>query len=279
MVRNSPQHPSSGPSQPTQTQTQVKYVSINANSLNGIILMSFLLLGTVSCKSTERTSGERADNPAADSVEAAATSGQAGDYEQSDIERMEDIYWARVDSARMTFSQADVDFMIGMISHHAQALIMSRLAPENGASQQVRTLAARIINAQKDEIETMQEWLRLRGQPVPEVHIDGLNLTIHIEGYKKGHGDHTNMPGMLSQEQLVELSEARGTDFDRLFLRYMIDHHKGAVVMVRKLVNTDGAAQEEDAFRLASDIQVDQITEIERMKIMLDNLPDPGKMP
>lgn len=241
--------------------------------------MPFLLFGIVSCKSTEHTSGEKADNPAADSAEAAVTSGQTDDYEQSDIARMEEIYWARVDSSRMTFSQADVDFMIGMISHHAQALIMSRLAPGNGAGQQVRTLAARIINAQKDEIKTMQEWLRLRGQPVPEVHIDGLNLTIHIEGYEGGHGDHTNMPGMLSQEQLVELSEARGTDFERLFLRYMIDHHAGAVVMVRELVNTDGAAQEEDAFRLASDIQVDQITEIERMKMMLANLPDPGGTP
>lgn len=206
-----------------------------------------LALGTAACTGTEKT---------------------AADPPSSEMER---IYWARVDSARMTFTEADVDFMIGMISHHAQALIMSRLAPENGAGSQVQTLAARIINAQKDEIATMQQWLRLRGQPVPEVHIDGLELTIH--GVDSHHGEHEHMPGMLSREQLEELSNARGSDFDRLFLTYMIDHHAGAVVMVRNLVNTDGAAQEEDAFRLASDIQVDQITEIERMRLMLEDLP------
>ncbi len=209
--------------------------------------MLLLALGTAACTGTEKTAVE------------------------SPSSEMERIYWARVDSARMTFTEADVDFMIGMISHHAQALIMSRLAPKNGAGPQVQTLAARIINAQKDEIATMQQWLRLRGQPVPEVHIDGLELTIHgVEGHD---GEHERMPGMLSREQLEELSNARGSEFDRLFLTYMIDHHAGAVVMVRNLVNTDGAAQEEDAFRLASDIQVDQITEIERMRLMLENLP------
>lgn len=211
--------------------------------------MLLLALGTAACTGTEKTA-----------VESSSPSSE-----------MERIYWARVDSARMTFTEADVDFMIGMISHHAQALIMSRLAPGNGAGPQIQTLAARIINAQKDEIATMQQWLRLRGQPVPEVHIDDLELTIHgLDGHD---GEHERMPGMLSREQLEELSKARGSEFDRLFLTYMIDHHAGAVVMVRNLVNTDGAAQEEDAFRLASDIQVDQITEIERMRLMLKNLP------
>ena len=171
----------------------------------------------------------------------------------------------------MDYTQADVDFMIGMISHHAQALIMSRLAPENGANSEVQTLAARIINAQNDEIATMQRWLRDRDQPVPEVHIEGLKLMIKgVEGH--GHMDHLNMPGMLSLEQLQELSKARGTEFDRLFLTYMIDHHSGAVFMVNKLFNTNGAAQDEQAFRLASDIQVDQTTEINRMKRMLNEL-------
>jgi uncharacterized protein (DUF305 family) len=80
---------------------------------------------------------------------------------------IEALYHARTDSARMRFSQADVEFVTGMIGHHAQALIMSDLAPKNGASPQVQVLAARIINAQKDEIELMQRWLRDRGQPVP----------------------------------------------------------------------------------------------------------------
>ena len=182
---------------------------------------------------------------------------------------LEAVYWARQDSARMRFTKADVDFMTGMIAHHAQALIMSRMAPTHGASPQVQTLAARIINAQKDEIQSMQQWLRDREQPVPEVHIDGLNLMIHGAG---DHAMHHNMPGMLSPKQLQELDEARGAEFDRLFLTYMIQHHSGAVTMVDDLFSTDGAGQDESAFKLASDINVDQLTEIERMKLMLNDL-------
>ena len=94
---------------------------------------------------------------------------------------IEALYRARRDSARMRFTDADVEFVTGMISHHAQALIMSELAPTHGASQSVQTLAARIINAQRDEIALMQRWLADRGQPVPQVKIDGLNLTIEMK--------------------------------------------------------------------------------------------------
>lgn len=206
---------------------------------------------------------------------------------------LEELYWSRVDSAKMQFTQADVDFMTGMIAHHAQALIMSDLAPKNNASPAIRTLASRIINAQKDEIQTMQQWLRERNQPVPEVHIDGLILTITMEdgqeasgNSESGHGhmqqadsghsgmDHSGMPGMLTQQQLNELAELREEAFDQTFLRYMIEHHQGAVTMVKTLFNTDGAALDGQAFRMASDIQVDQITEIERMKLMLQNMTD-----
>lgn len=184
-------------------------------------------------------------------------------------EELEALYWARIDSSRMNYTEADVKFMTDMIGHHAQALIMSDLAPKNGASPSIQILAARIINAQKDEIDLMQTWLRDRDQPVPEVHINGLMLMIHGVG---GHHDHMNMQGMLTQDQLVELSEAKGEEFDRLFLTYMIQHHQGAVSMVKTLINTDGAVQDEGAFRLATDINVDQITEIERMKLMLRNI-------
>ncbi len=216
----------------------------------------FLIVGLAACKSSE---------PATDKSTDTATSTVKTD-------ELEQLYWARQDSARMNFSEADVKFMTGMIAHHAQALIMSRLAPENNASPQIQTLASRIINAQKDEIRSMQTWLRDREQPVPEVHIEGLNLMIH--GLPDHHMkmDHTNMAGMLSPAQLKELSEAKGEDFDRLFLKYMVDHHKGAVTMVTKLFNTDGAAQDEAAFRLATDIQVDQRTEIARMQLMLDEI-------
>lgn len=207
-------------------------------------------------------------------------------------ERLEQLYWSRVDSAKMQFTQADVDFMIGMIAHHAQALIMSDLAPKNSAGSSVQTLASRIINAQKDEIQSMQQWLRDRNQPVPEVHIDGLILSISMEssgesaeGHQQMHHshsghtgpDHSGMPGMLTQDQLNELAGLHGSDFDQTFLKYMIDHHRGAVIMVRELFNTDGAALDRQAFRLASDIQVDQITEIERMKLMLQEISNSGE--
>lgn len=190
----------------------------------------------------------------------------------SSSEDLEALFWQRQEEARTRFVQADVDFMTGMIGHHAQALIMSRLAPENGASPAVQTLCARIINAQQDEIAAMQRWLRDRDQPVPMVHIDGLNLMIHGAG--DHHHDHTNMPGMLSDEQLHELAAARGNDFDRLFLTYMIQHHSGAITMVEELFSVDGAGQDEASFKLASDINVDQITEIARMELMLSQLPD-----
>ncbi len=176
---------------------------------------------------------------------------------------------ARADSALLQVSPADVDFVTGMIGHHAQALVMSGFAPANGASPQIRTLASRIINAQKDEISVMQQWLRDRDLPVPLVGADG-RMTDHA-----GHPEH--MPGMLTPEQLGELEAARGPDFDRTFLQYMIQHHQGAVTMVHTLFAIDGAAQDDLVFKLASDIQVDQITEIARMESMLEAMEASGR--
>lgn len=184
---------------------------------------------------------------------------------------LEALYQARQDSALQRYSEADVRFVTGMIGHHAQALIMSGLAPTHGASPSIRTLAARIINAQQDEIATMQQWLRDRGQVVPEIHISGLDLMVH------GADHATHMPGMLTPEQMRELDAARGAGFDRLFLTYMIQHHQGAVSMVHDLFGTDGAGQGDLIFKLASDIQVDQITEIARMERMLEAMPSSGR--
>jgi uncharacterized protein (DUF305 family) len=175
---------------------------------------------------------------------------------------LEALFRARQDSARARVSDADVQFMTGMIGHHAQALVMSGFAEGNEAGRQIRILTARIINAQTDEIGFMQQWLRERRQPVPEV--DG---TGHMENAM-------HMPGMLSPEQLEDLRNAKGLEFDRLFLTYMIQHHEGAVTMVHELFATDGAAQDDLAFKLSSDIQVDQITEIARMQSMLDAMPE-----
>lgn len=191
----------------------------------------------------------------------------------SDPQRFEALYRARLDSARMRFTAADVSFMRDMIHHHAQAVTMSRMAPGNGASSAVQVLAARIINAQRDEIAIMQSWLRDRKQPVPMVHdMDG-TLMVHEaagEGHA-GHGGHAGhaMPGMLTEAELAQLRAARGPVFDRLFLELMIRHHKGAVSMVETLFATDGAGQDEAVFKFASDVQVDQRTEVQRMEQML----------
>ncbi|MEX2582319.1 MAG: DUF305 domain-containing protein [Gemmatimonadota bacterium] len=176
---------------------------------------------------------------------------------------LEAIYLARTDSARTRFTEADIRFMTRMIDHHAQALEMARLVPDRTDNAQLRILAARIINAQDDEIATMQQWLRDRGQSVPGVDPDG---TAH------GPDHDMSMPGMVTPEQMRALETARGPDFDRLFLTLMIQHHAGAVDMVHELFATDGAGQDEDAFKIASDAQVDQATEIARMELLLDGL-------
>ena len=117
----------------------------------------------------------------------------------------------------------------------------------------------------------MQRWLRDRGLEVPEVHVADGELMIH--GPEHAH----HMPGMLSPEQVDDLRNARGQDFDRLFLVYMIQHHEGAVTMVDDLFATDGAAQGDDLiFRLASDIQADQTSEIRRMELMLEAMTPGG---
>jgi uncharacterized protein (DUF305 family) len=170
---------------------------------------------------------------------------------------------ARADSARYPYTAADIHFMAGMIGHHSQAIVMARWAPTHGASESVRTLCSRIINAQTDEIITMQRWLRDRNQPVTAA--TPMGMTMNMNGTQ-----HTMlMPGMLTEAQMKDLDAARGTEFDRLFLTYMIQHHKGAVSMVSDLFATYGAGQDELIFKFASDVNVDQTTEIARMEKML----------
>ena len=169
---------------------------------------------------------------------------------------------ARADSARYPYTAADVEFMTGMIGHHAQAVVMATWAPTHGADAAVQRLAERIINAQEDEIATMQRWLADRGKPVP----DAKPMSHDMAGM-----DHSAMmmPGMLTDAQMKELDAARGPDFDRLFLTYMIQHHKGATAMVTNSSERTGAGQDETIFKFASDVNVDQTTEIARMQRML----------
>ena len=173
------------------------------------------------------------------------------------------IAQARADSVRNPYTAADVEFMSHMIHHHAQAIVMARWAPTHGASPAVQRLADRIINAQQDEIATMQTWLRDRRQPIPQATATGVMMTMG------GMQHEMLMPGMLTEPQMKQLDAARGTEFDRLFLTYMMQHHKGAVAMVKELFDTYGAGLDQTVFKFASDVNVDQTTEIARMEKML----------
>jgi uncharacterized protein (DUF305 family) len=161
------------------------------------------------------------------------------------------------------YSDADVDFMSGMIPHHAQAVIMARWAPTHGARKDVAILCERIVVGQGDEIATMQQWLRDRGRPVPDATSTKHKMKMN------GMEHEMLMPGMMTDEQMAALDQARGPEFDRLFLEGMIRHHQGAIDMVDALFKSHGAAQDEVIFRFASDVYADQSTEIARMQKML----------
>jgi uncharacterized protein (DUF305 family) len=170
---------------------------------------------------------------------------------------------AQRDSTRLPWTGADVQFMQGMIHHHAQAIEMCKWAPTHGASPSVQTLCARIINAQGDEISLMSQWLKDRRQDVPQPTATTMKMTMN------GKEMDMLMPGMLSPEQMKQLDAARGQAWDKLFLQDMIQHHRGAVSMVHDLFETQGAGQDEMVFKFASDVNVDQTTEIARMEKML----------
>jgi uncharacterized protein (DUF305 family) len=167
----------------------------------------------------------------------------------------------------LPYTDADVDFMAGMIPHHAQAVVMAGWAPSHGARADVAILCERIVVAQRDEIAMMQTWLGDRGQFVPDA-------TSTRHRMKMNGVEHDMlMPGMLTDEEMAALDRARGPEFDRLFLVGMIKHHQGAIDMVDVLFKAYGAAQDETVFRFASDVYADQSTEIDRMNKMLEEGP------
>lgn len=174
------------------------------------------------------------------------------------------VQQARIDSIRRPYTRADIEFMSGMISHHAQAVAMANWAASHGASHSVQIYCGRVAMAQTAEIGLMQKWLRDRNQAVPAPDPKGMTMVMN------GQPMVMMMPGMLTEEQMAMLDKARGPAWDRLFLTFMIQHHQGAISMVEKLFNTDGAAQDELVFKFANDVQADQSTEIDRMKQMLD---------
>lgn len=165
-------------------------------------------------------------------------------------------------------SPADVKFMQGMIMHHAQAVEMTALIESHTTTKDLRSLAARISHSQSDEIEFMKRWLTARGEPIsvspemPGMHMSGHSMV--MPGVMPGL-----MPGMLTSKQMETLKKAEGAEFDRLFLSGMIQHHNGALIMVKELFDTAGAGQDAELFNFATDVDSGQRAEIRVMQTML----------
>ena len=164
-------------------------------------------------------------------------------------------------------SLADVEFMQGMIMHHAQAIEMTALIASHTQDPDLRSLGARISSSQSDEIKFMKRWLTARGESIsmPMQGMAGMNMPHET----------TLMPGMLTAEQMETLRKAKGAEFDRLFLTGMIQHHNGALTMVQDLFDTAGAGQDADLFNFATDADNSQRAEIKIMQTMLEKkLPE-----
>src|SRR5580704_1247508 len=160
-------------------------------------------------------------------------------------------------------SQADVEFMQGMIMHHQQAVEMTALLASHTDNKDLRMLGAKISSSQSDEIMFMQRWLAARGEAVsmampgmPDMDASGKPMAL--------------MPGMLTPEQMEALRNAKVAEFDHLFLTGMIQHHNGALIMVKDLFNTAGAGQDADIFNFATDADNTQRAEIKIMQAMLE---------
>lgn len=167
-------------------------------------------------------------------------------------------------------SPKDAEFMQGMIMHHAQAVEMTALIESRTENKELRLLGARISQSQSDEINFMKRWLEVRGEkismPMPEMSMDmpGMDMSKH---------QHMLMPGMLTPTQMDALRKAKGAEFDKLFLSGMIQHHKGALTMVKDLFDTPGAGQDAELFNFATDVDSGQRAEIKIMETMLGEKP------
>lgn len=162
-------------------------------------------------------------------------------------------------------SPADVAFMQGMILHHAQAVEMTAMIPSHTQNKDLRSLGARISSSQSDEIKFMKRWLAARGESVSKAS--------KMPGMDMSHEMMASMPGMLTAQQMEALQKAKGAEFDRLFLLGMIQHHNGALTMVKDLFDTAGAGQDAELFNFATDADNSQRAEIRIMENMLKKEP------
>jgi uncharacterized protein (DUF305 family) len=175
---------------------------------------------------------------------------------------------AQAAAASAANDTTDVHFMQGMIMHHAQALQMVGLIADHTTRPEMPLLGQRIAISQRDEIRMMRTWLQDHHEMAPD-------SAGHMAMPGMAMGDML-MPGMLTPAQMTALGAAKGPAFDRLFLQGMIQHHEGALTMVKQLFGTNGAAQTSEIFRFASDVDADQRAEIRRMRALLDALPAAG---
>ena len=172
-------------------------------------------------------------------------------------------------------SAADVQFMQGMIVHHAQAVEMTALIESHTENKEVRSLGARISHSQADEIAFMKRWLVQRGHPISDPTNDMHKM--HLSHKNMSHDQMAPMPGMLTAAQMEALKQAKGAAFDHLFLSGMIQHHGGALTMVKDLHDTAGAGQEAELFNFATDVDSGQRAEIRIMQNMLEKNPSKEK--
>jgi uncharacterized protein (DUF305 family) len=162
-------------------------------------------------------------------------------------------------------SPADAQFMQNMIMHHAQAVEMTALIDTHTENKALRSLGARISRSQADEIKFMKRWLTARDEATspPMHHMPGMDMSSH----------QMLMPGMLTEEQMAALRNAKGQEFDQLFLKGMIQHHSGALIMVKELFDTAGAGQDAELFNFTTEVDSGQRAEIKIMKTMLGEKP------
>jgi uncharacterized protein (DUF305 family) len=165
-------------------------------------------------------------------------------------------------------SKKDVEFMQGMIMHHAQAVEMTALIESRTENNDLRRLGARISHSQSDEMNFMKRWLTLRGESTT-MQMPGME---DMDMSDMEH-HHMMMPGMLTRKQMAELKKAKGAEFDTLFLKGMIQHHNGALIMVKELYDTAGAGQDAELFNFATDVDSGQRAEIKIMQGMLGEKP------
>jgi uncharacterized protein (DUF305 family) len=169
-------------------------------------------------------------------------------------------------------SPKDAEFMQGMIMHHAQAVEMTALIESQTENKDVRLLGARISQSQSDEMKFMKRWLEARGEPVSPP-LPGMDMPGHDMSGHDMSSHHMLMPGMLSTKQMDALRKAKGARFDRLFLTGMIQHHNGALIMVKDLFETAGAGQDAELFNFATDVDSGQRAEIRIMQFMSGEKP------